>query len=386
MVGTSGDVNPLVVYRDKGWVPDYKGILMEDTVTIFPKTALIFGVTGQDGYYLTKLLLEKNYKVIGINRRSSVSNTERLDKFKSDDNFRLVEGDVTDLSCILSIISENKPNEIYNLAAQSHVGTSFSQPQLTWDVTAKGCMNILEAIRSVYTHIYKPKFYQASTSEMFGDQYSKAVDTFEAGDTYKLAKYQDENTPFNPQSPYAVAKLAAHHQTRLYREAYGIFACSGILFNHESKHRGEHFVTRKITKYVARLFDIGQRIDDNTQAFEDLGMLKLGNLDSSRDWGFAGDFVEAMWLMLQQDEPDDYVVATGVTNTITDLLDAAFDLIDLDWQDFVVQDPEFMRPAEVGFLLGNPEKARKKHGWTPKTTFEELIQQMVQADIDRERS
>lgn len=368
------------------------------------KTAVVFGATGQDGYYLTELLLGKKYRVVAVKRRSASDNATRLEPFLDNNNFVLVEGDVTDYSSILNILQTYKPIEIYNLAAQSHVGTSFEQPQLTWEVTAKGCMNILEAIHFLKNAAYEPKFYQASTSEMFGDNYSGGLPTdFKGIVDYndKVARYQDENTPFNPQSPYAVAKLAAHHQTRLYREAYGMHASSGILFNHESPMRGENFVTRKVTKYCAGLKKYLQQpsrsaVSQLTQIISDVEKeveievitnvafpkLMLGNLDSRRDWGHARDYVEAMWLMLQQKEADDYVIATGQTYSIKDLLDVAFGYIGANWQEWVEQDPKFMRPAEVEYLLGKADKAKEKLGWTPKVSFKELIHEMIDYDYN----
>lgn len=352
------------------------------------KTAVIFGATGQDGYYLTELLLQKGYKVVAVRRRSATNNAARLGEFESDDNFSLVTGDVTDYSSILNILQDYRPIEIYNLAAQSHVGISFDQPQLTWEVTGKGCMNILEAIHFLHGEVYSPKFYQASTSEMFGDNStggkSKDLQGFYTYDD-KSARFQDEKTPFNPQSPYAVAKLAAHHQTRLYRECYGMHASSGILFNHESPLRGENFVTRKITKYCARL---KKHLDDYPVPMQDIPefpKLMLGNLDSRRDWGHARDYVEAMWLMLQQKDADDYVIATGRTQSIRELLDVAFSYIGIDdWIPYVGQDPKFMRPAEVEYLLGRPDKAKKVLGWTPKVTFQQLIEEMIDHDYSKE--
>jgi len=374
------------------------------------KTAIIFGVSGQDGSYLSELLLNKNYTVLGVTRRSATDNTQNLSFSLANPNFSLVEGDITDSFCIARLIEQYQPDEIYNLAAQSHVGTSFSQPGLTWDITAKGCLNILEAIRHS-NRSHEIRFYQASSSEMFGKNYStifsngfvvenSSINGDELEPRHK-GKFQDENTPFLPQSPYAIAKLAAHHLCRNYRDSYGIHASSGILFNHESPRRGENFVTRKITKWIGEFkrwckeknttpeklvvdrdeVYIGGRVSRD-QGFQ-FPKLRLGNLDAKRDWGFAGDYVEAMWLMLQQEESDDFVIATGETYSVREFLDVAFAQVGIDdWSDFVVIDPEFYRPAEVDYLLGDPTKAEKKLGWKPKTSFSELVEMMVEADSD----
>ena len=328
--------------------------------------AVVFGVTGQDGSYLTDLLLSKGYRVIGVARRSSVDTTERLNQNIKNTNFTLIEGDITDGFCVSDIINKYEPNEVYNLAAQSHVGTSFKQPTLTWDVTGGGCLNILEAIR-VSPRVDDIKFYQASSSEMFGKNFTITDE----------GKYQDEDTAFMPQSPYAIAKLAAHHLVRNYRDSYGIHASSGILFNHESERRGENFVTRKITKWIGRFVASGKN--------EDFPKLGLGNLQARRDWGHAKDYVRGMWLMLQQEEPDDYVIATGETHSVEEFLEYAFEHAGLgDWNQYVYIDPEFFRPAEVDYLLGNPTKAAEKLGWRPRIKFEELAQRMVEADINEE--
>ena len=330
------------------------------------KTAIIFGVTGQDGSYLTDLLLSKDYRVVGVARRSSVDTTERLSQNIKNADFIVVEGDITDAFCVSDIINKFEPDEVYNLAAQSHVGTSFKQPTLTWDVTAGGCLNILEAIR-VSPRSDEIKFYQASSSEMFGKNFTSTA----------YGKYQDEDTAFMPQSPYAIAKLAAHHLVRNYRDSYGIHASSGILFNHESERRGENFVTRKITKWIGRFIASGRD--------EDFPKLGLGNLKARRDWGHAKDYVRGMWLMLQQEEPDDYVIATGETHSVEEFLEYAFEHAGLgDWNQYVYIDPKFFRPAEVDYLLGNPSKATAKLGWEPEIKFEELAQKMVEADIDEE--
>lgn len=346
------------------------------------KKALIWGITGQDGSYLAELLLAKGYAVTGVTRRVSVSTLARIEHLLPKIN--IVEGDITDGFNVSKVIEDTKPDEIYNLAAQSHVGTSFKQPSLTWDITAGGALNILEAIR------YSPRkseirFYQASSSEMFGCSYD------ECG-----RKYQDENTKFMPQSPYAIAKLAAHHLVRNYRDSYGIHASSGILFNHESERRGEHFVTRKITKWIGEFVKWSNKVNlSEDVAFDDhyivatrdsFPKLRLGNLDAKRDWGHAQDYVNAMWLMLQQEVPDDYVVATGQTYSVRQFLDAAFARVGIDdWSNYVVVDPEFYRPAEVDYLLGIPVKAETKLGWRREISFTQLAERMVDHDVQEAR-
>lgn len=339
------------------------------------KSALIFGVNGQDGSYLSEFLLNKGYIVNGVIRRASVNNTrERMTISLDNPFFKLIEGDITDASSITEIVEDTQPEEVYNLAAQSHVGTSFKQPAATWNINAGGVQNILEVLRKKRP---QARFYQASTSEMFGSMLD--ADGF-----------QRETTELSPNSPYAISKVAAHHSVRLYREAYNMFACSGILFNHESPRRGEGFVTRKISKYVAELnrkrilysnmYERGRQAA-LAQALAELGPLKLGNLDAQRDWGFAGDYIEAMWLMLQQDKPEDYVVATGETNSVRVLLDHAFKHIGVDdWSDIVVIDPAFIRPYEVPLLRGDSTKARETLGWKPKVSFEQLVKMMVDND------
>lgn len=325
-------------------------------------TALITGITGQDGSYLAEFLLSKNYKVVGLHRRSSVNNFERIKALKNKHNFTLQEFDLTDPSNVITTISNYKAQEFYNLAAQSHVGTSFNQPTTTFEIDTVGVVNILEAIRN-----YSPntKFYQASTSEMFGRSYDVDKDG---------QKYQDENTILLPQSPYGVAKVAAHQMVQIYREAYGIHANSGILFNHESPRRGENFVTRKITKWIGEFVNSGKS--------EDFPKLRLGNLEARRDWGHAKDYVRAMWMMLQQPVPDDFVICTERTYTIGEFLDKAFGLIGIsDWKEYVVQDPEFYRPAEVEYLRGRNRKAQKRLGWYPAITFDDLVEDMVNNDI-----
>ena len=317
------------------------------------KKALITGITGQDGAYLAKLLLEKGYEVSGLIARRSTPTTWRLEYLGVQNQVNLIEGDLTDISSIIRAINVSKPDEVYNLGAQSFVATSWEQPLLTADATGLGALNVLEAIRQVRP---EARFYQASTSEMFG----KVQENI-----------QSETTPFYPRSPYGVSKLFPHWMTINYRESFNIFGCSGILFNHESPLRGIEFVTRKVTDGVAR---IKHGLQDK---------LALGNIDAKRDWGFSGDYVEAMWMMLQQDAPDDYVVATGRTTTVRDMCRIAFDHVGLNYEDYVVQDPRFYRPAEVDLLLGNPAKAKAKLGWEAKTSLEELITMMVDADMKR---
>ena len=311
--------------------------------------ALITGVTGQDGSYLAEFLLSQGYDVIGMVRRTSTINFHRIAHFQ--DQIELVPGDLLDQVSMIRILEEHRPDELYNLAAQSFVQTSWNQPVFTGEVTGLGVTRILDAIRTIDPKI---RFYQASSSEMFG----KVVET-----------PQKETTPFYPRSPYGVAKVYGHWITINYRESYDLHATSGILFNHESPRRGMEFVTRKITHHVAKI---------------KLGLtneLRLGNLDSRRDWGFAGDYVKAMWLMLQQDKPDDFVVATGETYSVEEFLTEAFGCLDLDWHDYVVQDPRYMRPAEVDLLVGDPSKAGRDLGWEPTVTFPELVKMMVDADL-----
>ncbi len=346
------------------------------------KTALITGVTGQDGAYLSRLLLEKGYVVHGIKRRSSSFNTSRIDNIYPESSekasrFRLHFGDMTDATNLAHILQETQPDEIYNLAAMSHVRVSFEMPEYTADVDALGTLRLLEAIRFLGLE-KKTKFYQASTSELFGGVEEKA---------------QSETTPFHPRSPYAVAKLFGYWITVNYREAYGMFAANGILFNHESPFRGETFVTRKITRTVARI---------------KLGLQKkllIGNMDAKRDWGHAADYVEGMWRILQQPQPEDFVLATGETRSVRDFIEIAFKMVDMEIQwkgtgldekgidaktgnTLVEIDPRYFRPAEVDFLLGDPTKAREKLGWTPKHTFQQLVRDMIDADLreaERER-
>jgi len=312
--------------------------------------ALITGITGQDGSYLADFLLEKDYEVYGMVRRSSTENFERIDHIRDKINF--VQADLTDQGSLIKIISDISPEEVYNLAAMSFVQTSWDQPVLTGDVTALGVTRMLEAIKVVDRKI---KFYQASSSEMFG----KVVEV-----------PQSEKTPFYPRSPYGVAKVYGHWITVNYRESYDIFACSGILFNHESPRRGLEFVTRKITNGAAKI-KLGLASE-----------IRLGNLDARRDWGYAKDYVKAMWLMMQQEKPEDYVVSSQKTHSVKELVEAAFGHLDLDWEEFVKIDPRFVRPAEVDLLLGNSEKASRELGWNPTVPFDELIKLMVDADTD----
>ena len=314
------------------------------------KRALITGITGQDGSYLAELLLDKGYEVTGMVRRASVEKFERIEHLR--DRMRIVQGDLLDQYSLTSLLKRYAPTEVYNLAAQSFVPTSWEQPVLTTEFTAVGVTRLLEAIRDVDRTI---RFYQASSSEMFGKV---------------QAVPQAEDTPFYPRSPYGVAKVYGHWITVNYRESFDRFACSGILFNHESPRRGLEFVTRKVTHGVARI-KLG--LDDR---------LELGNLDAKRDWGFAGDYVEAMWMMLQQDEPDDYVISTGETHSVQEMVEVAFGRAGLDWKEHVEINPAFVRPAEVDLLVGDNSKAKAKLGWQPKTSFRELIEMMVDADIE----
>ncbi|MEQ9485956.1 GDP-mannose 4,6-dehydratase [Coleofasciculus sp. F4-SAH-05] len=325
-----------------------------------PKRALITGITGQDGSYLSELLLEKGYEVHGIVRRTSTFNTDRIDHIYVDPHNQAARlflhyGDLTDGVTLRRILEEVRPKEIYNLGAQSHVRVSFDCPEYTVDAVGMGTLRLLEAIRDYRNRTgIDVRFYQAGSSEMFG----------------KVQEVpQKETTPFYPRSPYACAKVYAHWQTVNYRESYEIFGCNGILFNHESPRRGETFVTRKITRAIARIVSGQQK------------KLYLGNLDAKRDWGYAKDYVQAMWLMLQQDEPDDYVVATGETHSIREFLDIAFNCVGKNWQDYVEFDPRYLRPAEVELLIGDPTKVKQKLNWQPSLSFEQLVALMVEADL-----
>jgi GDPmannose 4,6-dehydratase len=319
------------------------------------KTAIVTGVTGQDGSYLAELLLSKGYKVIGTKRRTSVINTVNVDHLYDNPNFKLVYGNLNDVGSMYRILSEFKPDEVYNIAAQSHVRTSFDVPEETVDVIAMGTMRLLEACRNVVPNC---RFYQASSSEMYGDN---------------LESPKNEETRMTPASPYACAKLFGHNIVRNYRLGYGMHASSGILFNHESPRRGETFVTRKITQAAARIKLGKQKV------------LKLGNLDAVRDWGFAGDYVEAMWLMLQQDAPDDYVIATGKCHSVKELVERTFDIAGLgNYEKYVEIDPKYYRPHEVPHLKGDASKANRVLGWKPRHTFEDLVKMMYVSDLEKE--
>lgn len=315
------------------------------------KKALVTGITGQDGSYLAELLLSKGYKVYGLRRRTSTPIVENIEHIQNEIEF--IDGDLMDQGSLITAVNNSQPDEVYNLAAQSFVGTSWEQPVLTGQLTGLGVTNMLEAVRLV-----KPdaRFYQASSSEMFG----KVMET-----------PQKETTPFYPRSPYGVAKVYGHWITINYRESYNMFACSGILFNHESPRRGVEFVTRKVTNAVARI-KLGLQKE-----------LRMGNLDSKRDWGFAGDYVKAMWLMLQQDKPEDYVISTGEMHTVQELVEVAFGHVGLDWRNYVKIDPKFVRPAEVDLLLGDCTKAKKQLGWELEVGFEQLVKMMVEGDLEK---
>lgn len=324
------------------------------------RRALITGITGQDGSFLAELLLEKGYEVYGIIRRSSSFNTDRIDHLYQDPHepntrLRLLYGDLNDSSSLNTILRHVNPDEIYNLGAQSHVRVSFDIPEYTAEVTGLGAVRILESIRDLGI---RPKFYQASSSELYGKAHQVP---------------QTERTPFHPRSPYGCAKAYAYYITQNYREAFSLFACNGILFNHESERRGETFVSRKITRAATRI-----KLDLQNKLY-------LGNLDAKRDWGYAKDFVEAMWLMMQQPEADDYVIATGETRSVRDFLDAVFGLLDLDWKKYVAVDPRYFRPAEVDLLLGDATKARERLGWKPRVSFDEMIRIMVDHDLELAR-
>lgn len=315
------------------------------------KRALVTGITGQDGSYLAELLLEKDYEVIGMVRRSSTINFERIHHIQ--EHIQLASGDLLDQASLIDILERYRPAEVYNLAAQSFVQTSWTQPVFTGEVTALGVTRLLDTIRLVDPDV---RFYQASTSEMFGKARSVP---------------QNEDTPFYPRSPYGVAKVYGHWITVNYRESYDLYAVSGICFNHESPRRGHEFVTRKIARAAAKI-----KLGEQTE-------LRLGNLDAQRDWGYAPDYVYAMWLMLQQDAPDDYVIATGRTHTVENFARLAFEAVGLDYRDFVVQDQQFMRPADVDLLVGDPSRAYKNMGWQARTTFEELVRIMVEAELEK---
>ena len=320
------------------------------------KTAFITGITGQDGYYLSKFLLEKGYRVHGTVRRSSTFNTSRIEpliaEYSQDDKLNLHYSDLLDSSSLNNLISNTNPDEIYNLAAQSHVAVSFKNPVFTTQTGTLGSVSILEAVRNLDNEC---KFYQASSSEMYGGANKEML---------------NEDSLFEPKSPYAASKVFAHNMTKLYRESYDLFCSNGILFNHESPHRGETFVTRKISRAVGRI-SLGIQ-----------SKLTLGNLDASRDWGFAKDYVEGMWMMLQHDTPDDWVLATGTTQTVKDFVEEAFKIVNLEWSDYVETSEKYYRPNEVNYLLGDSSKAQKELGWKPKTSFKDLVKIMVESDIE----
>ena len=320
------------------------------------KKAFITGITGQDGYYLTKFLLDKGYEVHGTIRRSSSINTSRIDSliaaYQKDGSLQLYYSDLLDSSSLYSLINKIDPNEVYNLAAQSHVAVSFVNPVYSTQTGTVGSVSLLEAIKNVNNDI---KFYQASSSEMYGGGVQSSL---------------NEESPFDPKSPYAASKVFAHNMTKIYRDSYEMFCVNGILFNHESPHRGETFVTRKITRAATRI-SLGIQ-----------SKLILGNLDASRDWGFAGDFIEGMWMMMQYEKPEDWVLATGKTYTVRDFLDLTFKKLELNWEDYVETSERYIRPNEVDYLLGDPSKANKKLGWEPKTNFEELVDLMIESDLN----
>jgi GDPmannose 4,6-dehydratase len=344
-------------------------------------TALITGITGQDASYLSEFLLEKNYKVVGIKRRTSTNTLDRIGHIKDD--IEIIDGDISDASSITGIISHYKPDEIYNLAAQSHVGISFNQPSYTFDVNTVGLINILESVR---TFSKDSKVYQASSSEIFGNSFDKLEDSFHT------VYYQDENTCFNPNSPYAISKLASHYLVQSYRKGYDLFVCAGILHNHESPRRGENFVTRKITKWIGEFSKwtknmervpktvVGDSIaGPNDRAFP---KLRLGNIKAKRDWSHSKDMVKAMWMMLQADEPKDYVVGSDCTHSVEDFLTEAFKCINIDsWRDYIVIDPKFHRPNDVEHLCAKSSLIRQELGWQPEISFKQLVQDMVESDI-----
>lgn len=345
--------------------------------------AIITGITGQDGSHLADLLLEKNYEVVGVSRRCSVDTTERIKHLFSNSRFSVIEGDITDVSSVINIFKDNDDvDEVYNLAAQSHVATSFKQPGLTWDVTGKGCINLLQSL--VDLNMKHVKFYQASSSEMFGGSY----DINRSGE-----KYQNEETKFLPNSPYAISKCAAHYAVRLYRDAYDLHASCGILFNHEGPRRGENFVTQKIISWICNfkkwlkcnnydLFPVDFTDNDIVIQSNSFPKLRLGNLEAYRDWGYAGDYVEAMWLMLQQNNSEDYVICTGETHTIAEFLNIAFYTAGInDYRNLYVIDPKLYRPSEVDYLRGDCSKAQQKLGWKAKTKLEGLVKLMLDAKL-----
>lgn len=343
------------------------------------KRAVVLGVTGQDGSYLSELLLREGFFVVGVRRRCACPSYENLQEVLGNKNFVLVEGDVCDPKSLGRVFREYEPDHVYNLAAQSHVGTSFHQPRLTWEVNAVGAMNVIDEL---FTALPDARLYQASTSEMFGDNYSSMRSEF-TNNEYRVTKFQDENTPFRPRSPYAIAKLAAHNTIVMHREAYDRFACAGILFNHECCRRGINFVSRKVTSYVA---GISTHPDLSPLVLGKSARLKLGNLDANRDWGYAPDYVEAMYSMMNQDSPQDFVIATGQTRSVRELVDCAFAKVGIyDWSQYVEIDPSCMRPAEVPHLLGVATKAKNILGWVPKTSFDQMIETMIIHDQENLR-
>jgi GDPmannose 4,6-dehydratase len=350
------------------------------------QVALITGVTGMDGSHLADLLLDSGYQVIGLKRRTSTENTWRIDHLRGNSNFSIIEGDITDYYCMFSIIDKYKPDFIYNTAAQSHVATSFTQPQLTWDITGQGAMNVLQACVDAArrSRLYHPRFLQCSSSEMFGSNYNVEVykDCVQFSDKIisenmlganKHRKYQDETTALAPNSPYGIAKLAAHQYTRLCREAYGTFACSSICFNHSGERRTETFILRKVSKWIGQYIANGGADD----------YLYMGNLKSMRDFGYAPDYVRAMQLMMESNTPDDFVICTERSYTMEEAVKMAFEVVNLDWTDFVKIDKSLFRDREVEFLEGRAKKIRDKLDWTPTTTLKEMLNIMVAADIER---
>jgi GDPmannose 4,6-dehydratase len=350
--------------------------------------AIVTGITGQDGSHLADLLLSKGYEVVGVARRSSTDTTQRIKHILNHPRLKVVEGDITDSSSVINVLNNyDHVDEVYNLAAQSHVGTSFKQPGLTWDITGKGCLNILQAI--VDLGKFDIRFYQASSSEMFGSSYDVDING---------EKYQNEDTKFMPNSPYAISKCAAHYAVRLFRDAYNLHASCGILFNHEGPRRGDNFVTQKIVKWIANFvkwrnspenLNRKLRFTEEHICFTDpdfplprFPKLRLGNLEAFRDWGYAGDYVEAMWLMLQQEQPDDYVICTGETHTIAEFLDIAFNYAGItEWRNYIYIDPEFYRPSEVDYLRGDCSKAKTKLQWKPRYNLEGLVKLMLDAQL-----
>jgi GDPmannose 4,6-dehydratase len=359
------------------------------------KTAIITGVNGQDGSYLSELLLNKGYYVVGVVRRSSIGRYDRIEHLMREQNFKVVEGDICDPSSVHNLVREYKPHELYNLAAQSHVATSFEQPSYTFQVNAVGVLNILEAVRM---NNPSTRVYQASTSEMFGSNYTERSyyhpdnAAINEGNPNIIYKFQDEDTPLDARSPYGVSKIAAHNLINNYKEAYGLYACSGILFNHESPRRGENFVTRKITKWLGGFvkwcnegnmsYSNVNHPDYHIGTISNYPKLKLGNLEAQRDWGHAKDYVRAMWMMLQQDKPENFVIGTGETHTVGQFVKYACKAAGVIYTPGIVTvDPKFYRPSDVEFLKCNPARANKTLGWKPEITFKQLVKEMVEEDI-----